>query len=408
MSKTKYNRDLPYNTLPDLPSAVDLETPEIFKSTIRANKLLAELKGFCQTLPSPELLLNTIVLQESKESSAIENIVTTQDELYKATLMGDKVKNQAAKEVLQYREAMYYGLEELKNKEIITTNLLVGIMQKLRNSNEGIRRNTGTKLLNPVTGQVVYTPPEGEELIRTKLFKLEQFINKPESSELDPLIKMALIHYQFEAIHPFSDGNGRTGRILNILYLIQQEMIGLPVLYLSKYIIENKSDYYRLLREVTEQNNWTDWVLYVVNGVAETSQTTLKKIKRILEIKAAAETELKGFLGTSFSRELNDLLFSYPYIKIGVLEENGIAKRQTASVYLQKIEKSGWLHSFKIGRDVYYINHQLIEVLSKWYVDKMYISSKYVDYIHFYRHIMRLCWFDTYYHYSIKTLTIKR
>jgi len=365
MNKIPFNRDLPFNALPDLPPAVDLETPEIFKASIRANKLLAELKGFCQTLPNPELLLNTIVLQESKESSAIENIVTTQDELYKATLMGDKVKNQAAKEVLQYREAMYYGLEELKNKEIITTNLLVGIMQKLRNSNEGIRRNTGTKLSNPVTGQVVYTPPEGEELIRAKLFKLEKFINDPEFCELDPLIKMALLHYQFEAIHPFSDGNGRTGRILNILYLIQQEMIGLPVLYLSKYIIENKADYYRLLREVTEQNNWSDWVLYVVNGVAETSQTTLQKVKRILEIKATAETELKALLGTSFSRELNDLLFSYPYIKIGVLEESGIAKRQTASQYLQKIEKSGWLHSFKIGRDVYYINHKLIDVLSK-------------------------------------------
>ena len=364
MNNLSFNRDFPFNDLPDLPPAVDLEKPEIFKAGIRANKLLAELKGFCQTLPYPELLLNTIVLQESKESSAIENIVTTQDELYKATLMGDKVKHQAAKEVLQYRQAMYYGLDELNAKGIITTNLLVGVMQKLRNSNEGIRRNTGTKLSNPVTNQIVYTPPEGEELIRTKLFKLEQFINDPDYCTLDPLVKMALLHYQFEAIHPFSDGNGRTGRILNILYLIQQDMIGLPVLYLSKYIIENKADYYRLLREVTELNNWIDWVLFVVDGVAETSKNTLEKIKRILELKAKAEGELKFILGASYSRELNDLLFSYPYIKIGVLEESGIAKRQTASQYLQKIEKSGWLHSFKIGRDVYYINHRLIEILS--------------------------------------------
>jgi Fic family protein len=365
MSKISFNRDLPFNALPDLPPGVNLETPEIFKATIRANKLLAELKGFCQTLPNPELLLNTIVLQESKESSAIENIVTTQDELYKATLMGDKVKNQAAKEVLQYREAMYFGLDELKEKGIITTNLLVGIMRKLRNSSEGIRRNPGTKLSNPLNLQVVYTPPEGEELLRAKLFALEKFINTPDDDQLDPLIKMALIHYQFEAIHPFNDGNGRTGRILNILYLIQQEMIGLPVLYLSKYIIENKSDYYRLLREVTEQNNWNDWVLYVVNGVAETSSSTLEKIKRILSLKAEAELELKSKLGSSFSRELNDLLFSYPYIKIAILEKNGIAKRQTASQYLQKIESAGWLFPFKMGREVYYINHKLIEILSR-------------------------------------------
>ncbi len=356
---------MPFNALPDLPPAANLETPEIFKACIRANRLLAELKGFCQTLPNPELLLNTIVLQESKESSAIENIVTTQDELYKATLMGDKVKNQAAREVLQYREAMYFGLEELKRKGIITTNLLVGIMQKLRNSNEGVRRNTGTKLSNPVTAQVVYTPPEGEELIRQKLFELEKFINEPDSSQLDPLIKMALIHYQFEAIHPFSDGNGRTGRILNILYLIQQDMIGLPVLYLSKYIIENKSDYYRLLREVTEQNNWNEWVLYVVNGVAKTSQTTLHKVKRILELKANAENDLKVVLGASFSRELNDLLFSYPYIKIGILEENGIAKRQTASRYLKEIEKAGWLASVQVWKETYYINHKLLRILSE-------------------------------------------
>lgn len=365
MSKEASIRDQPFNGLPDLPPKVNLETPEIFRATIRANKLLAELKGFCQTLPNPELLLNTIVLQESKESSAIENIVTTQDELYKATLMGDKVKNQAAKEVLQYRQALYYGLAELEKKGIITTNLLVGIMQKLRNTNEGIRKNPGTKLSNPQSGQIIYTPPEGEEVIRQKLYSLEQFINITDETGMDPIVKMALIHYQFEAIHPFGDGNGRTGRILNILYLIQQNMIGLPVLYLSKYIIENKSDYYRLLREVTEHNNWVEWVLYVVNGVAETSSATLEKIKRVLSLKAEVEHDLKSKMGASFSLDLNDLLFSHPYIKISVLEEHGIAKRQTASQYLQKIEGTGWLTSVKIGRDVYYINDQLIQILSR-------------------------------------------
>lgn len=364
MNSKSINRDKPHNLLPNLPPKVTLETPEIFKSTIRANKLLAELKGFCQTLPNPELLLNTIVLQESKESSAIENIVTTQDELYKATLMGENVKNQQAKEVLQYRRAMYYGLQELDRHQLITTNLLVGVMQILRNTTEGIRRNPGTKLSNPSTNKIVYTPPEGEVLIRSMLYELERFINDPDQSDLDPLVKMALIHYQFEAIHPFSDGNGRTGRILNILYLIQQKLMGLPVLYLSKYIIENKSDYYRLLREVTEHGNWQEWVLYVVDGVAETSLTTLEKIKAILALKSEAEHDLKNRMRKIFTRELNDLLFSHPYIKIGVLEDYGIAKRQTASRYLKEIEKTGWLTSVQVWKETYYINHRLIDVLS--------------------------------------------
>lgn len=365
MKKNIFDKNLPFNDLPDLPPKINLETPDIFKATIKANKLLAELKGFCQTLPNPELLLNTIVLQESKESNAIENIVTTQDELYKATLMGENIKNQPAKEVLQYRKAMYWALDELNTKGIITTNLLVGIMQKVRNTQDGIRKNTGTKLSNPNNRLIVYTPPEGEDIIRNKLQSLEHFMNDDAMCDLDPLVKMALIHYQFEAIHPFADGNGRTGRILNILYLINQNLMGLPVLYLSKYIIENKNDYYRLLREVTENENWHDWVLYVVNGIAETSVTTLTKIKKILELKAQAETDLKDKMAGSYSRDLNDLLFSHPYIKIAVLEENGIAKRLTGSKYLQKIEQLGWLSSLKIGRDIYYINQKLIKILSE-------------------------------------------
>ncbi len=363
--KIKYDKNIPYNELPDLPPKNNLETTPIFKATIRANKLLAELKGYCQTLPYPQLLLNTIVLQESKESNAIENIVTTQDELYKATLMGDNIKNQAAKEVLQYREAIYWGIEQLQKNKLITTNLLVGLMQRLRGSSENIRKNTGTKLGNPTNNQIVYTPPEGENIIRDKLSKLEIFINDPAFSDLDPLIKMALIHYQFEAIHPFSDGNGRTGRILNVLYLIQQELLGLPVLYLSHYIIQNKSDYYRLLKSITEDNNWEEWVLFVVNGVAETSEMTLRKINAILELKINTELRAKDVLKSSYSKELVDLLFSHPYIKIKVLEENNIAKRQTASEYLKKLEFHNILDSVKIGNEIYYINKKLIEVLTK-------------------------------------------
>lgn len=360
-----FNKDVPYNKLPKLPPMVNLETPEIFKLTIQSNKLLAELKGYCQTLPNPNLLLNTIILQESKESSAIENIVTTQDELYKASLSkADRIKNPAAKEVIQYREAMYWGLEQMNRTELITTNLLVGIMQKLRNTSDNIRNNPGTKLANPITNAVVYSPPEGEQLIREKLADLERFINDDTYCDLDSLIKMALIHYQFEAIHPFSDGNGRTGRILNVLYLINKDLLGLPVLYLSRFIIQNKPDYYRLLREVTEQNNWEDWVKFVINGVGETAAMTLKKINAILNLKNEAIPVIKTALKSSYSKELVDLLYSYPYIKTAILESNNIAKRQTAADYLKKIEKSGLLKSIKLGKEVYYINHNLMNVLS--------------------------------------------
>lgn len=361
-----FNIDLPYNNLPDLPPKANLETPEIFRLTIQANKLLAELKGYCQTLPNPNLLLNTIILQESKESSAIENIVTTQDELYKATLqLKDPIKNPAAKEVLQYREAMYWGLEQMQKTGLITTNLLVGVMQKLRATNDNIRKHSGTKLANPGTGSVVYTPPEGESLLREKLAALEKFINDDELNNLDPLIKMALIHYQFEAIHPFSDGNGRTGRILNVLYLINKDLLGLPVLYLSRFIIQNKPDYYKLLKEVTEQNNWDAWVKFVLQGVGETATMTLSKINAILQTKEAAQPLLKTILKSSYSKELVDLLFSFPYIKIKILEEYGIAKRQTAGEYLKKIEAAGFLTSVKIGKETYFINHQLMNILSK-------------------------------------------
>lgn len=361
-----FHKDIPFNGLQNLPPKADLETPEIFRLTIKANKLLAELKGYCQTLPNPILLLNTIVLQESKESSAIENIVTTQDELYKATLhITDRIKNPAAKEVIQYREAMYWGLEQITQTGLITTNVLVGIMQKLRDTDDNIRKNPGTKLANPSTKDIVYTPPEGESIIRAKLAALETFINDDSYSDLDSLIKMALIHYQFEAIHPFSDGNGRTGRILNVLYLVNKDLLGLPILYLSRYIIQNKPDYYRLLREVTENENWVDWIKFVIKGVGETAEMTLKKINTILQLKNNAQPIIKEALKSSYSKELVDLLYSFPYIKTSVLEDHDIAKRQTAAEYLKKIEKAGLLSSAKIGKEVYYINQGLMKVLSE-------------------------------------------
>lgn len=243
-----FDKDKPYNDLPALPPAIEIESASILKATLRAGRALAELKGFCQTLPNPELLLNAVALQESKDSSEIENIVTTQDELYRAAASIDDLPGSTSnetKEVLRYREAMYTGWHSLKANGLLTTNVLVKIMQRLKDSQDGIRRIPGTALHSSKTKQVIYTPPEGEAVIRDKLHDLELFIHN--GSDIDPLIKMAMIHYQFEAIHPFADGNGRTGRILNVLYLVQQDLLTLPVLYLSGYILRNKDEYYRCL-----------------------------------------------------------------------------------------------------------------------------------------------------------------
>lgn len=358
-------RTEPYNILPDLPPKINLESPELLKAAIKASRLLAELKGYCQTLPDPRLLINTVVLQESKDSSAIENIVTTQDELYRAVASIDDGLGfgSSTKEVLLYREALYHGLE-LMEKRGLTTNTLVAIMQKLKHTTSGIRKTTGTRLANPNTKEIIYTPPDGEILIREKMAVMEKFVHN-DKDDIDILIKMALIHYQFEAIHPFADGNGRTGRILNVLYLVQRNLLSIPVLYLSSYIIQNKNDYYRLLREVTEKQNWNEWILFMLEAVAETAALTLEKITGIQLLKKEIAVQVKKVLKTSYNSELVDLMFSYPYIKIRILEKNGIGHRQTSSGYLQKLAKEKILHPLKIGKEIYYINHRLMDIISK-------------------------------------------
>ena len=357
-------RTEPFNDLPDLPPRADLESPEFLKASIKASRLLAELKGYCQTLPNPRLLINTIVLQESKDSSAIENIVTTQDELYRAVASIDDGDGfgAATKEVLWYREALYHGLDLMRSRGL-TTNTLIAIMQKLKNTDEGIRKNTGTKLANPTTKEIIYTPPEGETLLREKLTSLEKFMHN-DKDDIDVLIKMALIHYQFEAIHPFSDGNGRTGRILNVLYLVQKELLNIPVLYMSSYIIQRKGDYYRLLREVTENQNWRGWILFMLQAVSETAEITLAKIDEIQKLKKEMTGTVKDVLKNSYNSELVDLMFSFPYLKIKILEKHDIAQRQTASVYLQKLANAGILQPMKVGKEMYYINHRLMKLFS--------------------------------------------
>ena len=359
-----YNRNNAFNDLPNLPPAGFTESPEILRHLARAARYLGELNGLCTSLPDPQLLINTIVLQESKDSSAIENIVTTQDELYKAAAE-EATASHAAKEVLSYREALYVGLEKMKaQKNLLLTNTMVEIVQTIKQNGSGIRNTPGTALKNAINGEVIYTPPCCEDVLREKLAALEQFINDPDSSPLDPLVKMAFIHYQFEAIHPFADGNGRTGRIINALYLVQQELLSQPVLYLSSYIVKYKTEYYQLLRGVTEKDNWHDWVMYMLTALIETAQLTTKKIRSMQLLKDEYENQMKHALGSSFSYELLQLMFTLPYLKIELLEKKKIAHRQTASTWLRKLTEAKILTPQKIGRATYYINYRLMELLS--------------------------------------------
>jgi Fic family protein len=368
--KMIYDPKIPYNDLPDLPPKLDIETRELLLShVIEASRSLAELKGLCEAMTEEallNLLFNTVVMQESRDSSAIENIVTTQDELYQAVLDAENA-NPAAREVLSYREAIKSGVSLMKdNHNLITTNILVAVVQQIKHNQSGIRVQPGTVLKNSITGNVIYTPPCCEEEIRQKMASLEKFININDFSLLDPIIKLALIHYQFESIHPFSDGNGRTGRILSMLYLIQQQLLPQPVLYLSAYIIDHKQDYYRLLNEVTLTENWRDWVLFMTTAVNETSKLTIQKIRGILQLKKEIEPLVFKSLENFGKRiELFELMFNIPYIKIETLVRKGIAHRETASNYLKKLEKDGLLTVLKIGKSNYYINYRLMELLVK-------------------------------------------
>ena len=359
-----FNKNTPFNDLPALPPQDFTESPEILRHLAKAARHLGELNGLCTSLPDPQLMINTIILQESKDSSAIENIVTTQDELYKAAIEEGMASN-AAKEVLSYREALYVGLEKMTvQKNLLLTNTMVEIVQTIKQNKSGIRTAPGTALKNAINGEIIYTPPCCEDVLREKLALLEQFINNPDSSSLDPLVKMALIHYQFEAIHPFADGNGRTGRIVNALYLVQQELLMQPVLYLSSYIVKYKKEYYQLLRGVTEQHNWHDWVMYILTAIIETAQLTTKKIRAMLILKEDYEMQMKQTLGSSFSYELLQLMFALPYLKIELLEKRAIAHRQTASVWLKKLTNANILKPQKIGRTTYYVNYRLMELLA--------------------------------------------
>jgi len=355
------NRDRPYNDLPLLPPSCELETTAILKKAIAANRKLAELKGLVNSIPNQAILVNGIVLQEARLSSEIENIVTTNDELYRAAADEKLATNPHAKEVLLYRQALWHGFKSLKKKPL-ATNLFIEIAEIIKGRGIGIRRVPGTKIANS-KGEVIYTPPEGESVIRDKLSNLEQFLHAEDG--IDPLIKLATLHYQFEAIHPFVDGNGRTGRIINILFLVEKGLLDTPILFLSHYILSTKFSYYTGLRNVTEQGAWADWVIYMLEAIETTATETQQRVHHILATMEKARKLVQDKAPKIYSKDLIEVIFQHPYCKIRFLEEAGLAKRQTAAAYLQSLEELGLLKSVKIGLEKYYINNKLTKILSK-------------------------------------------
>lgn len=354
-----FERTQPYNDLPLLPPAVELESKAVLKQAIKANRVLANLRGLAAQIPNQGVLISSIVLQEARLSSEIENIVTTNDALYRADADPEGKADPHTKEVLRYREALYHGFRTMKDRPL-TTNLFIEIVQLIKQTELSIRAIPGTALKNEA-GEVVYTPPVGEAVIRDKLSNLEQFIHADD--DLDPLVKLAVMHYQFEAIHPFPDGNGRTGRILNLLYLVDKGLLDIPVMFLSRYIMANRAGYYEGLRRVTETHDWENWILFMLRAIEATAQQTFDQVQRIRVLMESVREQVQAEAPTIYSKDLIEVIFQHPYTKIQFLVDAGIAKRQTASGYLQSLAGLGILREQKYGREKYYINDALFNDL---------------------------------------------
>jgi Fic family protein len=355
---------IPHNTLPLLPPSAEIETKAVLKKVVAAGRCLAELKGLGATIPNQAILVNSLVLREAKASSEIEDILTTNDALFKAFTASSARVDPATKEVLRYRAALWEGFNELRKHGHLTTDLFVKLVRIIKENQDGIRMLPGTIIQNKRTGAVLYTPPTGESVIREKLKNLEEYMHSPDDT--DPLIKLAAVHYQFEAIHPFSDGNGRTGRIINSLFLVSRGLLDMPILYLSKYIIERKDEYYRLLRAVTSKGEWEDWILYMLDAIQTTAVETREKIVSIRKlIDQTLGIGRQKLPGKVYSKELIELLFYQPYTKVQNLVEAGMAERKTAAVYLRELEKAGILRSKKSGREVLFLNVRLFQLLAK-------------------------------------------
>ncbi len=360
----KLNVEKPFNALPVLPPKREkIETVKVLQQLVKSSTALAELKGVSHTLPNPDILLNAVILKEAKASSAIENVITTHDKLYQALSITNTEVDVATKEVLRYREAMLFGFHFLKKKGFINTNTIIAIQKILEQNNAGIRKLPGTALKNTATGKIIYTPPGDYTTILRLMKNLEDYLN--EEDEISPLIKMAIQHYQFESIHPFYDGNGRAGRIINILHLILHGMLENPILYLSAYIINNKFNYYRLLQKVRTQQAWEEWVLFILKGVEDTAHKTITQIKVIQKLFIKTQEMVRKKAPKVYSKELIELLFEHPYSRIEYVTERFNITRITASKYLKTLQDIGVLKSKQVWKDTIYINTTLFNLLKE-------------------------------------------
>ena len=360
-SARPWQSDVPYNDLPPLPPAQEIETRAVLKQCVESRARLAELKQAAGLIPNQAMLINTLPLLEAQASSEIENIVTTADSLFQYR-DADERADPATREALRYRQALMEGYKAL-NTHPIVTRTAEQVCTRIKGVDMQVRRVPGTTLANGRTGEVIYTPPVGEDLLRSKLANWETFINT--HTDYDPLVRMAVGHYQFEAIHPFTDGNGRTGRVLNSLFLIQENLLNLPILYLSRYIIQHRPDYYRLLLSVTRTQDWEPWVMYMLKGVEETAHWTTQKIAAICSLQDDTVDYVKLSLPKIYSYELVDQIFMSPYCRIQNLIDSGVAKRETSSKYLKELVRIGVLREIPFGRELLYLHPKLVQLLSK-------------------------------------------
>ncbi len=357
-----YRPDQPYNDLPPIP--VDrLETPATLKKAIQASRRLAALQAAGPLIPNQTVLLRAILLQEARASSEIENVVTTNDALYRAFDFEPVSSDLQTREVLRYGEALWDGYDDIRIGKPIRPSLMIKLVRTLKGADIDVRATPGCQIVHDKTKEVIYTPPTGKERILGMLDDLSRFLL--EENSIDPLIMMAAAHRQFEAIHPFPDGNGRTGRVLNILTLLQSGLINVPILYLSWFIVRNKPDYYRLLRAVTENDAWEDWIVYMLEAIEVTAQKTLLMLERVHSAIEAAAVVARADMSKGYSRELIDVVFSQPFTRISHVEQAGIANRNTASTYLRELERLSILRGMKVGRERLFLNVTLMDVLSR-------------------------------------------
>lgn len=343
----------------------DVETKPVLRAAAKAHASLGELKGLALTIPNQNILLATLSLQEAKESSEIENIITTQDDLYQSNFQTRKFSSTSAKEVHQYAKALEFGFETISSSGILRNSTIIKMQEIIESNDAGFRTQAGTTLKNQETQEIIYTPPQTAAEVLNLMGQLEKFINDNSLSDCDDLVKMSLIHHQFESIHPFYDGNGRTGRIINVLYLTKQGILNSPILYLSRFINKNKDEYYRLLQEVRDTNNWEGWLLYMIKGLDETAKQTSETIRTLINLMAESKDLLKAKAPKIYSYELLSNLFRHPYTKIEFLVEDLAIHRNTARRYLEELVEIGVLEKHKVGKENFYLNKKLFELLSR-------------------------------------------